>query len=476
MEKIDKREFLKRAGALATGCVAESVLARGEGVRQSLLARGSHGEGFAQSGEAAGGHRTNWAGNLTFSTDNLQLPGTLGAVQQTVKSTEKLRALGSRHSFNAIADSRYEQVSLARMVDIALDERAKTVTVGGGVTYALLAPWLDARGWALHNLASLPGITVAGSCATATHGSGMHNGNLAKAVVGLELVKANGEVLHLTRAKDGDNFLGAVVGLGAVGVVTHTTLAVQPAYQVAQTVYENLSFDELGRNFEAIYASGYSVSVFTDWQNHRATQLWVKKRLGAGYAGATIDWPETMYGATKAREKLHPLAGHDAESCTDQQGIPGPWYDRLPHFRIGQTPSSGQESQSEYLVPFEDGFKAVQAVEKLYERIGPHLFVTELRVIAADDLWMSTARGRLSLAVHFTWKPEWEAVQALLPAIEEQLRPFAPRPHWGKLFTMAPAELAQRYARLKEFKALLAEFDPSGKFRNEFVNANLYAG
>jgi xylitol oxidase len=458
MAKIDKREFLKRAGALAAGCVAESVLARGKGIAEN----------------GAGGHRTNWAGNLTVSTDKLQMPGTLGDVRQMVKSAAKLRALGSRHSFNAIADSRYEQLSLARMLDITLDERAKTVTVGGGVTYALLAPWLDARGYALHNLASLPGITVAGACATATHGSGMQNGNLATAVVGLELVKANGEVLHLTRAKDGDNFLGAVVGLGAVGVVTHTTLAVQPKYQVAQTVYENLSFDELGKNFEAIYASGYSVSVFTDWQNHRATQLWIKKRLGAGYAGDKIDWPETMYGATKATRKLHPLTGHDAESCTDQQGIPGPWYDRLPHFRIGQTPSSGQELQSEYLVPFEDGFKAVQAVEKLHERIGPHLFVTELRVIAADDLWMSTARERLSLAVHFTWKPEWDAVQALLPAIEEQLRPFAPRPHWGKLFTMTPAELATRYARLKEFQALLEEYDPSGKFRNEFVDGKLY--
>jgi alditol oxidase len=155
-------------------------------------------------------------------------------------------------------------------------------------------------------------------------------------------------------------------------------------------------------------------------------------------------------------------------------GIPGPWFDRLPHFRIGQTPSSGQELQSEYLVPFENGFAAVQAVEKLHERITPLLFVTELRAIAADQLWMSTAYGRLSLAIHFTWRPEWAAVRTLLPQIEERLRPFAPRPHWGKLFTLAPAELATRYERLRDFKALLAEVDPEGKFRNEFVERDLY--
>ena len=468
---MNKREFLKRAGVLAAGSVAENLLARAEGAR---------GEGEAMAGSAAGsgGHRTNWAGNLTYSTDNVQTPGTLGKVQQVVKSAKRLRALGARHSFNAIADSRFEQVTLERMAGIALDEKARQVTVEGGVTYSLLAPWLDARGYALHNLASLPGITVAGACATATHGSGLHNGNLATAVAGLELVKADGGLLRVAEGEAGDTFPGVVVGLGAAGVVARTTLNVQSTYQVAQTVYQNLNFDELGRNFEAVFGSGYSVSVFTDWQNHNAMQVWVKKRLDGKSSGAgnSIEWPQELYGATKAGEKLHPITGHPAESCTDQMGIPGPWYDRLPHFRIGQTPSSGQELQTEYLVPFEDGFAAVLAVETLHARITPLLFVTELRTIAPDRLWMSTAYERASLAIHFTWKPQWDAVRALLPAIEEQLRPFAPRPHWGKLFTLPAKELEARYARLAEFKALLAQLDPSGKFRNEFVRANLYAG
>jgi alditol oxidase len=393
-----------------------------------------------------------------------------------VKAARKMRVLGSRHSFNAIADSRVEQVSLEKLTAMTLDEGARTVTVEGGVTYELLAPWLDARGYALHNLASLPGITVAGACATATHGSGRKNGNLATQVAGLELVKADGEMLKLDRARDQEKFWGAVVGLGAAGVVTRTTLDVEPTYRVAQTVYENLSFDELGRNFDAVFGSGYSVSVFTDWAKHRATQVWVKKRLDeeAAGAGGSIAWPQALYGATPAKENLHPITGHPAESCTQQMGIPGPWYDRLPHFRIGQTPSSGQELQTEYLVPYEHGFEAVLAVEKLHARITPLLYVTELRTIAPDDLWMSTANGRASLAIHFTWKPEWAAVRALLPAIEEQLKPFAPRPHWGKLFMLAPKEIQAQYARLVEFKALCAEIDPEGKFRNAFVEKNLY--
>jgi len=454
---MNKREFLKAAGALVAG---------------SVLPRAAR----TQPGPGAGmGHRTNWAGNLTYSTDNLQMPGSLHEVQQVVKRAVNLRMLGSRHSFNGIADSRHEQVKLERLTEMTLDEKARTVTVGGGVTYAMLSPWLDGKGYALHNLASLPGITVAGGCATATHGSGLRNGNLATAVSGLEIVTADGEVVRMERERDADKFAGAVVALGALGAVTRTTLEVQPTYKVAQSVYQNLSFDELGRNLDAIFGSGYSVSVFTDWQDHRATQVWVKKRLGAGFEGDSIQWPGELFGAAPAKEKLHPLTGHPAESCTEQLGIPGPWYDRLPHFRIGQTPSSGQELQTEYLVPYEHAYEAVLAVEKLRDRITPHLFITELRTIAADELWMSTAYQRMSLAIHFTWKPEWPAVNAVLPAIEEQLRPFAPRPHWGKLFTVPGAELEAQYARLGDFKALVKQLDPQGKFRNEFLAVNLYA-
>jgi alditol oxidase len=447
---MNKREFLKSSGALVAG----SMISRLAPAQQEPAPR------------------ENWAGNITYSTEHVRTPANVDEVRAVVKSCSKLRALGSRHSFNRIADSTQNQISLQHLDEIAIDDKARTVTVGAGVRYGQLAPVIDARGFALHNLASLPHISVAGAIATATHGSGIHNGNLATAVRALEIVTANGDVLHLSRDADGDQFLGAVVGLGAVGVVTSVTLDLLPTFQVAQTVYQNLNFDQLAHNLDAIFGAGYSVSLFTDWQNHQATQVWIKHKLQPGEEHESA--PE-FYGAKRATEKLHPITGHPAESCTEQMGIPGPWYERLPHFKMNFTPSSGRELQTEYFVPRDRGYEAILAVEKLRNQITPHLFVTELRTIAADDLWMSTACKRDSLAIHFTWKPEWDDVKRILPQIEAQLKPFSPRPHWAKLFTLSPAPLQAQYTRLAEFKSLLKQYDPDGKFRNDFIETNLFA-
>jgi alditol oxidase len=448
---MDKREFLKASGAIVAG---------------SLLSR-------AARGQQASGPLENWAGNITFSTSDVHTPGTIDEVRQVMKSCAKLRVIGTRHSFNRIADSDANLLSLKRLDSIEIDEKSRSVTVGAGVTYGKLAPVIDARGFALHNLASLPHISVAGAIATATHGSGLHNGNLATAVSGLEFVTADGEIVQLSRERDGDHFLGAVVGLGALGAVTRVTLDLHPTYQVAQSVYRDLSFDHLKNHFDEIFGAGYSVSLFTDWQNHRATQVWIKRKVAPGDRN---EWPHEFFGATLATEKLHPIEGHSAEACTDQLGLPGPWYERLPHFKLEFTPSSGRELQTEYLVPRSHGYDAILAVEKLRDQITPHLFVTELRTIAADNLWMSTAYLRDSLAIHFTWKPEWPEVSKILPQIETQLASFAARPHWGKLFTLAPSRLESRYARLADFKSQLAHYDPQGKFRNEFLSRNLYSG
>ena len=447
---MDKREFLKATGALVAGGILPRVVA----------------------GQELTGSRENWAGNFTFSTNRLYSPASVDEVRQIVKRCAKIRALGTRHSFNRIADSTQNQISLAKLDEITIDEKARTVTVGAGVTYGKMAPVIDGRGYALHNLASLPHISVAGAIATATHGSGVHNGNLATAVSGLEIVTADGETVHLSREKDGERFYAAVVGLGSLGVVTRVTLDLQPTYQVAQSVYQSLSLEHLKTHFDEIFSSGYSVSVFTDWQNHMGTQLWIKRRLAPGDKN---EWAPEFFGARLATQKLHPLAGHDAESCTEQQGIPGPWYERLPHFRMNFTPSSGRELQTEYLVPYNRGYEAILAVETLCDHITPHLFITELRTIAPDRLWMSTAYKRQSLAIHFTWKPEWPEVSQVLPMIEKELEPFEARPHWGKLFTLAPAQLQSRYARLGEFEASLQNYDPGGKFRNEFIEKNLYS-
>jgi alditol oxidase len=401
--------------------------------------------------------RTNWAGNYRYNARQLHAPGSISDLQELVRGCEGLKALGARHSFNGIADSDLDQVSLEAFDGMLLDAAAGTVRVGAGVTYGHLAPYLDRECFALHNLASLPHISVAGACATGTHGSGSGNGNLSTAVAALQMVTASGDIVN-------PSLDGAVVGLGALGVVTEVTLRVEPRFDVAQTVYEGLEFVVLERHLEEIFSLGYSVSLFTDWQEGRAAQMWVKRR-------GTAFEPE-LFGAKAASEKLHPLPGFSAESCTEQLGELGPWHERLPHFRMDHTPSGGDELQTEYFVPLDVAYRAIRAVEELRDRITPLLFVSELRTIAADDLWMSPCYRRASLAIHFTWKPEWEAVRTLLPLIEARLAPFHPRPHWAKLFAMRPGPL---YERLEDFWELANQYDPAGKFRNRYLAANVFA-
>src|SRR5215469_4059734 len=336
---MDKREFLKTSGVILTGSLVQRYV----------------------SAESQAEHRTNWAGNYEYHAKNLISPRTTEEVQAALKSCSTLKALGARHSFNNIADNPLNQISLKQLDTMTLDEKAKTVTVGAGVTYGKLAPYIDAKGYALHNLASLPHISVVGACSTGTHGSGNKNGNLSTEVAAIEFVTADGEVKTLSR-KDGDGFHGAVVGLGGFGVITKITLDVLPTFQVGQAVYENLSFGQLEKNLDQIFGSAYSVSLFTDWQNHRATQVWIKRRIEPG---TMQKWAPDFYGATFATQKLHPIGGHSAESCTEQGGVPGPWYERLPHFKMNFTPSSGAELQTEYFVPRDKGYEAILAVGEL---------------------------------------------------------------------------------------------------------------
>lgn len=415
---------------------------------------------------------TNWAGNLTYSTNRVEQAASAAQVRTMLHSRDKIKVLGSRHCFNSIADSRYNLLSLKPMQAMVLDAPARTVTVEAGVTYGQLCPYLDARGFALHNLASLPHISIAGACSTATHGSGENNGNLSTAVAALEFITAAGDTVKLSRQADGDTFRAAVVGLGALGVITRVTLDIQPTYQVRQYVYENLPLHQMQAHFDAIQSSGYSVSLFTDWQKQRLNEVWIKSRVGDGPAFAA---PAEFFGATLATRNLHPIAELSAENCTAQMGVPGPWYERLPHFRMGFTPSAGKELQTEYLLPRRNAVDAILAVERLRDQITPHLLISEIRTIAGDDLWMSSAYQRPSVAIHFTWKQDWPAVRRVLPLIEKELSPFQPRPHWGKLFTLAPVELRSRYAKLPDFLRLAAKYDPKGKFRNEFLDTNLFS-
>ncbi|MGW0707058.1 FAD-binding protein [Streptomyces sp. NPDC002643] len=403
---------------------------------------------------------TNWARNITYSAKELHRPPSVEALRVLVSGSERVRVLGSGHSFNEIAEPGPEGVlvslaSLPPAVDV--DSAARTVRVGGGVRYAELARAVHAHGLALHNMASLPHISVAGSVATGTHGSGDGNGPLSAAVREVELVTAEGDVVTLGR--DDARFHGAVTSLGALGVVTALTLGLEPGFEVSQRVYGDLPLD--GLDFEGVAASAYSVSLFTRWLRSGFDQVWVKRRTDR----PVVDFP----WAEPSTVAMHPVPGMPAVNCTGQFGVAGPWHERLPHFRAEFTPSSGDELQSEYLLPRAYAMEALRALDGIRAAVAPVLQVCEVRTVAGDEQWLSPSYGRDSVALHFTWVADTAAVLPVVGRVEEALAGFGARPHWGKVFTVPAGELRSRYPRSGEFRALADALDPTGKFRNAFV-------
>lgn len=407
----------------------------------------------------------NWAGNYSYGAAGIHQPETVGQLQALVAGAAKVRALGSRHSFNALADSDGVLVSLAGLApNISIDAERSTATVSAGTTYGVLATELRRHGYAIHNLASLPHISIAGAIATATHGSGDANGNLATAVVGLQFVDAQGELQTVTRAGDA-GFPAYVVGLGALGIVTEVTLRIEPDFQVAQHVYVDVPWDVVLADLAAVTARAYSVSLFTDWRGDTVGQIWFKQRLGDGRAG---DYPEFFLGGAAAAVDMHPLPGVSAINCTPQRGNAGPAADRLSHFRMDYLPSNGNEIQSEYLVPREHAVAAIEAMRRLAATISPLLLVAEIRTIAADDLWLSPNYGRAGIGLHFTWQLDQDGVEAVLPLIENALAPFGARPHWGKVFHAGAGAIAPLYPQFGAFKALALSLDPTGEIPQRF--------
>lgn len=420
---------------------------------------------------SSSGSAVNWAGNISFRAARLPVPASVDELRDLVAHSTSLRALGSGHSFNAIADTTGDLVSVAglpRSVDV--DTRSRTASVPAGLRFAEFTRVLHGQGLALHNLGSLPHISLAGACATGTHGSGARNGNLASAVRALDLVTADGDLLTLERG-DAD-FAGAVVALGCLGVVTRMELDLVPAYDVRQWVYDGLPHARLREHFDEVLSAAYSVSVFTGWGGDETAQVWFKERVGdpAALGGTPGAAPRDWLGARLADGPRHPVPGMDPGTTTGQQGAAGPWFERLPHFRPEFTPSNGDELQSEYFVAREHGPAAFDALAAIADRIAPVLQVSEIRTVAADDQWLSPAQGRDSVAFHFTWNPDTAGVVPVLAAIEEALAPFGPRPHWGKLFLTGEPELRRAYDRYADFEALTGRLDPRGVFRNELTD------
>jgi len=405
---------------------------------------------------------TNWAGSHTYRS-RIERVRSVEHLQEVVAAAPRVRALGSRHSFTDLTDiTDVDDGVLVSLDDLPtrvdVDPATRTARVTGRAAYGDVATALQAEGWALGNLASLPHISVAGAVATGTHGSGIGNGSLATAVASLDLVGPDGELRTVGRGDT--DFDGSVVALGALGVVTSVTLDVEPTYDVRQEVRTGLSWETLASGLDAVIGSAYSVSLFTRWGDAGIDQVWLKSRGDEA--------PPRPVGAPAATT-LHMFADGDTQAVTVQGGVPGPWLDRLPHFRMAFTPSRGEELQSEYLMPREHALTAIERMRGLREHLAPVLQVSELRTVAADDLWLSGSYGHDVVAVHFTWSRDQERVYAVLPAIEAALLPLGARPHWGKCFVAGVAELEPLYPRMADFRALRDRVDPDRVFGNTFL-------
>lgn len=412
----------------------------------------------------------NWSGHVEFAASRIEAPTTVGALQSLVAASPRIHALGTAHSFNDIADTDGIHVSVAGLppvIDIDTDRRV--ARVAGGLRYGEVARELDSAGWAVHNLASLGHISVAGTIATGTHGSGDRNPTLSAGVRGLDLVTADGDLVHLSSADSPADFPGAVVSLGALGVVTTVELAVEPTFSVRQYVVDDVSHAAVLERFDEVFSAAYSVSLFTCWAPGFTGQVWMKRRedQDGPFAG------DTFLDGVLAPVKRHPLPGHDAVHCTEQGGEPGPWHERLPHFRLDFTPSSGDELQTEYLVPRSEAVGLLRDLEPLAPRIHPVLHVSEIRTMCADDLWLSGAQGRDTVGIHFTWRRRPAEVLPLLPVLDELFASRGGRPHWGKLFDVPRGSLPDRYPRFADFAELSRRMDPAGTFRNRMLDALL---
>ena len=406
----------------------------------------------------------NWSKNVDFNDRAYLQPESLAELQKLVRTNQKIRARGTAHCFNEIANTSSYAINLSQMPKaMTVDPAKKSVLVAAGVTYGELAPILHAQGWALSNMASLPHISIAGSISTGTHGSGIKNQNLANQVLSLDLVTAEGKLRRIDRTNPAFNAL--VVGLGLGGIVYQYELKIERTYEIRQVIYPEIPLDVLQRNFDQIMGTAYSVSYFTDWSSAQVGNLWCKFRDNEVI-------PESVGGSTKADKKYHPIPSVDPVACTEQLGVAGDWHDRLSHFKLEFTPSVGEEIQSEFFIDRKDASAAIEAVVQLGAEITPLLWITELRTIAADNLWLSGAFERDTLAIHFTWK-KTDAIYPVIEKVEAALRPFNYRPHWGKVFTADAQYLKSVYPKLGEFKALIEALDPTCKFENSFTRSSL---
>ncbi|KAI1700234.1 d-arabinono-1,4-lactone oxidase domain-containing protein [Ditylenchus destructor] len=362
----------------------------------------------------------NWGNNFRFSTQNIQYPTSVEEVQQIVRNANKLRVVGTRHSFSKIADSPNTMLStLALKNIIGFDPTVPSITVQAGITYTDLNPFLPNYG---------------------------PNDPELKAIA---------------------------VGLGAFGVITQVELEVEPTFNLTNYVFVNMPEQDIYDHFDEIENLGYSVQLFTDFSTPGVwDQVWVWVRSDEN---SNVGNMQNLYGATRTHEQVTAIEALPPTYLMEQ-GKEQPWYYGLVDYHLGLSGFDGAEIQSEYFMPYENAIPAIQAVSNFSDLIAPRVYTMLIRTIKGDDLWMSESFNETTVAIHFTWKPNMTAVMEVLPQIEQALLPYGARPHWGKVFAQGPETYLHRYPKLNQWKQLAETLDPTHKFRNKFLEDTVFTG
>jgi xylitol oxidase len=403
----------------------------------------------------------NWGGNLDYGPGKILAPESLAELSEIIRSG-KVRPIGTKHSFSNLVIGEGQLVSAAGLsFEPVIDQKNSTVTVPAATKYGELAVFLEEEGYALKNMGSLPHISIAGSAATGTHGSGDKNQILSSSLVSFSYLDANGVIVTLNRSSK--NFEACRVGLGAYGLWVNLTLAIVQSYQMRQDVFRNLPWELFLEDPAKLTAAGYSVSLFTKWGSDTIDQTWVKSRSHdsappieiAGIKPDSTSMPELMPGV--------------GDNLTQQGGEEGAWLDRLPHFRFDATPSAGNEIQTEYFFERKNIVGAIKAIQTIASEINPTLLISEIRTIAQDAAWLSPMLRGDSVAVHFTWVNDAAAVAKAVALVEKATAEFKPIPHWGKVHGFSAEKLREVHPKLDRAKALFDSLDPQGVFSTDYL-------
>jgi xylitol oxidase len=250
------------------------------------------------------------------------------------------------------------------------------------------------------------------------------------------------------------------------------TLDIQPSFQARQDAFIDLPWDTLLVDFDAVFSAAYSVNILTKWGDPSVNRLWLKTRLVDGMPSKVT---AMHLGALPAPvDKISSSPDDPTSRLNPFGGVPGPWSERLPHFRLDRQPGVTDQIQSEYMVPRSQVITALKDLRAIAHRIDQYLYATEIRTMAADDLWLSPSHGHDSVGIHFTWQRKPAAVDMITREIEAMLMPLGARPHWGKMIHAEASQLTQLYPHMGAFRQLADRYDPTGKFRNAYLIKHVF--